>query len=90
MANPTVVNMLKSVLTTKYSDKIVLFSFAGEKKEELLALKEMIEEGKLKSVVDKVYPKDKAPDAHRRVETEQRLGSIVISMKCFTPEHHLS
>ena len=82
MANPRVSDMLKSVLTTKYSDKTVLFSFAGEKKDELLALKEMIEEGKLISVVDKVYAMDNAPEAHRRVEAEKRLGSIVITMKC--------
>ena len=54
-------------------------AFAGEKKEELFALKEMIEEGKIKSIVDKIYPVEQAAEAHRRVETEQRLGIVVIS-----------
>ena len=81
MANPHLLDMLKSLLTTRFTDKIVTFAFAGEKEEELHALKEMIEEEKIRSVVDKIFSMDQAAEAHRRVETEQRLGTIVISMK---------
>jgi NADPH:quinone reductase-like Zn-dependent oxidoreductase len=81
MANPRISDMLMSVLTTKLTDKIVIFAFAGEKEVELFVLKEMIEEGKIKSVVDKIFTMDQAAEAHRRVETEQRLGTIVISMR---------
>ena len=80
MANPRISDMLRSVLTSKFTDKTAIFVFAGENEEELLALKEMIEEGKIKSTVDKVYPLEQAAEAHRRVETEQRLGTIVISV----------
>lgn len=81
MGNPRISDMLKSLFTTKLTDKTVIFAFAGEKEEELFALKEMIEEGKIKSVVDKIFSMDQAANAHRRVETEQRLGAIVISIK---------
>lgn len=81
MANPRLSDMIRSVITTKCSDKTALFAFAGEKEQELLTLKNMIEDGKIKPVVDKVYTMNQAADAHRRVETEQRLGSIVISMQ---------
>jgi NADPH:quinone reductase-like Zn-dependent oxidoreductase len=80
MANPRMSDMLRSVLTSKFTDKTASFVFAGEKEEELLALKEMIEEGKIKSIVDKIYPFQQAAEAHRRVETEQRLGPVVISV----------
>ncbi|NNG02029.1 MAG: zinc-binding dehydrogenase [Desulfobacteraceae bacterium] len=46
----------------------------------MLALKEIIEEGKIQPIVDKIFPLEQAAEAHRRVETEQRLGSVVISM----------
>ena len=72
--------MLRSVLTSKFTDKTTIFVFAGEKEEELLALKEMIEKGKIKSIVDKIYQIERVAEAHRRVETEQRLGIVVISM----------
>jgi NADPH:quinone reductase-like Zn-dependent oxidoreductase len=80
MANPRISDMLRSVLTSKFTDKAAIFVFAGEKEEELLALKEMIEEGKIQSIFDKIYPFEQAAEAHRRVETEQRLGPVVISV----------
>lgn len=49
MANPRMIDMLHSVLTPMITDKKVIFAFAGEKEEELLALKEMIEAGEIKS-----------------------------------------
>jgi NADPH:quinone reductase-like Zn-dependent oxidoreductase len=80
MGNPRLSDMLRSVLASRFTDKAALFAFAGEKEEELLALKQMIEEGKIRSCVDKIYPMAQAAEAHRRVETEQRLGPVVISM----------
>ena len=80
IGNPRISDMLRSVLTSRFTDKTAIFVFAGEKEEELLALKEMIELGKVKSIVDKIYPPELAAQAHRRVETEQRLGIVVISM----------
>ena len=79
MGNPRLSDMLRSVLTSTFTAKTAMFAFAGEKKEELVALKEMIEEGKINSAVDRIYPVEQAAEAHRRVETEQRLGIVVLS-----------
>ena len=79
MGNPRITDMLRSVLTSKFTDNTAIFAFAGEKEEELLALKELIEAGKIKPVLDKIYSIDQIAEAHRRVETEQRLGIVVIS-----------
>jgi len=80
MGNPRISDMLRAVLTSKFTLKTAFFAFAGETEEELLALKDLIEAGKIKSIVDKIYPPEQAAEAHRRVETEQRLGIVVISM----------
>ncbi len=40
----------------------------------------MIEEDKIKPTLDKIFPLEQAAEAHRRVETEQRLGIVVISV----------
>lgn len=80
MGNPRISDMLRSVLTSSFSDKTAIFAFAGEKAEELLTLKDMIEAGKIRPIVDKIYSIDQAAEAHRRVETEQRLGIVVISI----------
>jgi NADPH:quinone reductase-like Zn-dependent oxidoreductase len=78
--NPRLSVMLRSVLTTWLTDKTARFAFAQESRAELLALKEMIENGTVISIVDKVYPMEQAIDAHCRVETEQRLGAVVIEI----------
>lgn len=38
----------------------------------------MIEAGKTQSIVDKVYSMTQAVEAHHRVETEERVGAVVI------------
>ncbi len=81
LANPRSSDMLRSALTNSFTDKRAIFAFAGEQEEELLALKQMIEAGQIRSAIDKVYPMAEAAAAHRRVETEQRVGVVVISMR---------
>ncbi len=78
--NPRLSVMIRSVFTTRFTDKTAIFAFARESKSELSALKEMIEEGRVVSILDRVFPMAQAAEAHQRVETEQRAGAIVISI----------
>ena len=78
--NPRVAVMLRSVFTNWFTDKSASFAFARETREELATLREMIEDGKIVSIVDDVYPMAQAAAAHQRVETEQRIGAIVITI----------
>lgn len=80
MVNPRLSDMLGAMLIPVLSDKAAIFAFAGETEEELLALKQMIEDGRIRSCVDKIFPMAQAAEAHHRVESEQRLGPVVISM----------
>ena len=78
--NPSLSVMLRSVLTTRFSNKTARFAFAKETRAELNTLKDMIEDGRIRSIVDKTYPMEQAADAHSRVETEQRVGAVVIAI----------
>jgi NADPH:quinone reductase-like Zn-dependent oxidoreductase len=88
-ANPRLSVMLRSVFTSRFSEKTARFAFAKEAREELLALRQMIEDEKVGSIVDRVYPMERAADAHRRVETEQRLGAIVIEIGDRVDDSHV-
>jgi len=78
--NPRLSVMLRSLFTTWLTSKTASFAFAKETREELLTLKQMIEEGKIRSIVDRVYAMEQAAEAHHRVENEERTGAIVIAI----------
>ncbi len=78
--NPTVAKMLRSVSISTFTDKRAQFAFAGETTEELDTLRDMIEAGTLRAVVDEVFPLEQAAEGHRRVESEERRGMVVRSL----------
>ncbi len=79
LGNPRVSDMLRSVFTNAFQDKRVIFAFAQETQEELETLRDMIDAGQIASILDRVFAADAAAEAHRLVETEQRIGAIVLS-----------
>ncbi|MGD8619991.1 MAG: NAD(P)-dependent alcohol dehydrogenase [Gammaproteobacteria bacterium] len=79
--NPRLGDMIRAYITTRFTDRLASVALAAETRDELLTLSTWIEDGRIRPVLDRIYPPGQAADAHRRVETEQRAGIVVLSMQ---------
>ena len=78
--NPRLSTLLRAPFTSRFSDKRMHVAFAEETSELLTELATMVEAGTIGPIVDRVLPMDEAPEAHRLVESEERVGAIVLAM----------
>ncbi|MGD0249968.1 MAG: NAD(P)-dependent alcohol dehydrogenase [Thermoplasmata archaeon] len=72
--------LVKTMLGARIVGPRTKFFVASVKKEELRALKELLETGKLTPVIDRRYPLNQVPDAIRYLAEGHARGKIVIAM----------
>jgi NADPH:quinone reductase-like Zn-dependent oxidoreductase len=74
-------NLMWALLTSRIGDKKVLFQIPPRQtKQDVLFLKELIEAGKYRPVIDRCYPLEDVIEATRYVETEQKTGNVVLTL----------
>ena len=71
-------NIWKALLTPLTGGKRVLFPLPTISKSDVEFLKQLVENGEFKPVLDKHYSLDQIVEAHRYVESQQKTGNVII------------
>ncbi|MBK7632034.1 MAG: NAD(P)-dependent alcohol dehydrogenase [Ignavibacteriales bacterium] len=72
--------LLQMIWTSIFGKKKVICVLSPQKLSDLIIVSKMIEEGKIKSILDKTFPKGQAVEAHKYIEKGNKKGNVVISL----------
>jgi NADPH:quinone reductase-like Zn-dependent oxidoreductase len=80
IATDGVENVILALWTSRIGDRRVLFPVARPTRQDVLFVKDLIEAGRYRAVIDRCYPLEQVVEATRYVETEQKSGNVVLTV----------
>ncbi len=79
-ANLDLKRIFKSLRRRLKGDKKVITGVADYKQKDSIYLKQLVQEGHLKAVIDRAYSLDEIVEAHRYVDTGAKKGNVVVTI----------
>ncbi|MGP8075709.1 MAG: zinc-binding dehydrogenase [Thermoplasmata archaeon] len=71
---------LQGLWSNRRRGRQVKFKASSPRTEDLVLIREFIEVGKIRSAIDRRYPLEQVPEAHRYVESGRARGKVVIAV----------
>ncbi|WP_282020197.1 NAD(P)-dependent alcohol dehydrogenase [Planomicrobium okeanokoites] len=79
MGNPNISQMFRRLIHTKKGGRKIIAGAASYNAEDLRYLDGLLADGKIRPVIDRIFPLEELSDAHRYVESGVKKGNVVIS-----------
>jgi NADPH:quinone reductase-like Zn-dependent oxidoreductase len=74
-------NLLLGFWTSRFGDRKVMFKLPPRyTQQDVVLIKELMEAGSYRPVIDRVYPIEDVVEAARYVETQQKIGNVILAV----------
>lgn len=80
MANPGFSQLIQGWRISRTSKKKVFYGAGSGTTQDLDTLRELIETGKIRPIVGRIFPLEQMVEAHRYAESGNKIGNVVVTM----------
>jgi NADPH:quinone reductase-like Zn-dependent oxidoreductase len=80
LANPRLSDRVRAFRASRAGGRSMIYGASGNRTEELGQLRDLIEVGKIKPVIDRTYSFQQIREAHSYVDTGEKKGNVVITI----------